>query len=153
MPHYAGLTWKNLATTWILLSPAALLVTLWPQYATFGRIWLPILNLLLASSGLLWIVSVTTEFVHAWYSQVESEQFAFIDLYTGPYWLAFGRFGFIMTLAQLFWVRRWRNSWALSVLLILGWFGLSFIVVWQLSHNDYLPSSWPIGKWLSYSLP
>jgi hypothetical protein len=153
LPHYAGLVWQVLATAWILLSPAALVVALKPRYAIFGRRWLVVLNLLLVSSGLLWIISTSTEFVHAWYSQVEFEQFAFIDHYTGPYWWVVGRFGFLMILAQLFWVRLWRNSWAPTFLLLLGWLGSGFIAVWQLAHNDYLPSSWPIGKWLSYFLP
>lgn len=153
LPHYVGIVWLKLATAWILLSPVALLLTLWPRYATFGRKWLAILNLLLASGGLLWITAITIEFVHAWYSQAEFEQFAFINRYTGPYWWTAWRFVFLMTLAQLFWVRRCRNSWVLTILLLFGWLVSSFVEAWQLAHNDYLPSSWPLAHWLPYFLP
>jgi hypothetical protein len=153
LPHYTGLVWQVLATAWILLSPVALAVALWPRYANFGRRWLALLNLLLASSGLLWIVSITTEFVRSWYPQGTFVQFAFINYDTGPYWWAAWRFVFLMITAQLFWVRRCRSSRVLAAMLLLGWLISGFIVVWQLAHNDYLPSSWPIGKWLPYFLP
>ncbi len=80
-------------------------------------------------------------------------QFAYINSYPATYWWATWRFEILMTLAQLFWVWRWRNSWRLSVLLLFSWLASGFTIVWQLAHNGYLPSSRPIAYWLPYFLP
>lgn len=78
LPHYAGIVWQRLFASWLLLTPVALLLMLWPRYAVGSRRWLGALNHLLAFGSLLWVTINVLEFLVDWYSQVEFVQYCAI---------------------------------------------------------------------------
>lgn len=153
LPHYVGIVWEGLFSIWLLLTPVAVLLVRWPHYAAVGRLWLGALNRLLAFGSLLWAAFNALELLFSWYAQGYFVQYVFVDRYTALHWWASWRVAFLLLASQLFWLRRWRNNRMLTVVLLLGWLGSSFVLYWQLSYNDYLPSSWPLTYWLTYFFP
>ena len=88
-----------------------------------------------------------TEFFIAWYSQVEYEQYAFLNRATGPYaWAYWIMMSCNLLFPQFFWIKRLRRSipflFLTSIVVNIGmWFERFVITVISL-HRDYLPSSW-----------
>jgi molybdopterin-containing oxidoreductase family membrane subunit len=88
-----------------------------------------------------------TEFFIAWYSQVEYEQYAFLNRATGPYaWAYWTMMSCNLLFPQFFWIKRLRRSipflFITSIIVNIGmWFERFVITVISL-HRDFLPSSW-----------
>ena len=88
-----------------------------------------------------------TEFFIAWYSQVEYEQYAFLNRATGPYaWAYWTMMSCNLLFPQFFWIKRLRRSipflFITSIVVNIGmWFERFVITVISL-HRDFLPSSW-----------
>ncbi len=88
-----------------------------------------------------------TEFFIAWYSQVEYEQYAFLNRATGPYaWAYWIMMSCNLLFPQFFWIKRLRRSipflFITSIIVNIGmWFERFVITVISL-HRDFLPSSW-----------
>ncbi len=88
-----------------------------------------------------------TEFFIAWYSQVEYEQYAFLNRTTGPYaWAYWTMMSCNLLFPQFFWIKRLRRSipflFVTSIVVNVGmWFERFVITVISL-HRDFLPSSW-----------
>jgi len=88
-----------------------------------------------------------TEFFVAWYSQVEYEQYAFLNRATGPYaWAYWIMMSCNLLFPQFFWIKRLRRSipflFVTSIVVNIGmWFERFVITVISL-HRDFLPSSW-----------
>lgn len=110
-----------------------------------GQRWageLRLMNGLFAGAGLYLLVCWVVEAFHNWYSQVEFVQYAFVNRITGPYaWAVWSPVaGYVA--GQLFWLRRFRQSgWLILLIGGLWLFGtlFPFLTFW---HHDYLPSSW-----------
>ncbi len=105
------------------------------------------MNIIILLTGSMVGFAYITEFFIAWYSQVEYEQFAFINRATGPYaWAYWIMMSCNLIAPQVFWFKRLRRSvplmFAISILVNVGmWFERFVITVISL-HRDYLPSSW-----------
>ena len=88
-----------------------------------------------------------TEFFIAWYSQVEYEQYAFLNRTTGPYaWAYWTMMSCNLLFPQFFWIKKLRRSipflFVTSIVVNIGmWFERFVITVISL-HRDFLPSSW-----------
>jgi len=88
-----------------------------------------------------------TEFFIAWYSQVEYEQYAFINRATGPYaWAYWIMMSCNLLFPQFFWVKRLRRSipflFVTSIIVNIGMWFERFVITVTSLHRDYLPSSW-----------
>ena len=79
------------------------------DYITLEHIAL--MNKIMMVTGSIVGVAYITEFFIAWYSQVEFEQYAFINRATGPYWWAYASMMTCNVITpQLVWFRRVRYS-------------------------------------------
>ncbi|RAK62703.1 hypothetical protein [Hymenobacter edaphi] len=107
---------------------------------------LPGLNLLTAAAGLLNLLGWSYELFVAWYSQVEFEQYAFVNRATGPYWWAYWSLLLPRIGSQCFWWPRPRRSWRWSFGYAVAWVLLPVlersVIILSGWHRDYLPSSW-----------
>ena len=88
-----------------------------------------------------------TEFFIAWYSQVEYEQYAFINRATGPYaWAYWIMMSCNLLFPQFFWVKRLRRSipflFVTSIIVNIGMWFERFVITVTSLHRDFLPSSW-----------
>ncbi|RYZ47998.1 MAG: hydrogenase, partial [Sphingobacteriales bacterium] len=105
------------------------------------------MNKVILLTGSIVGVAYITEFFIAWYSQVEYEQYAFINRATGPYWWAYWSMMTCNVISpQLFWFRKIRRSivWTflLSIVVNIGMWFERFVIIVTSLHRDYLPSSW-----------
>jgi molybdopterin-containing oxidoreductase family membrane subunit len=115
------------------------------DYITINHIEL--MNIVIIITGSIVGIAYITEFFMAWYSQVEYEQFAFINRMTGPYWWAYW---IMMTCnvisPQLFWFKKIRTSivatFILSIVVNIGMWFERFVIIVTSLHRDFLPSSW-----------
>ncbi|MFY9341487.1 MAG: NrfD/PsrC family molybdoenzyme membrane anchor subunit [Planctomycetota bacterium] len=87
------------------------------------------------------------EFFVAWYSQVEFEQYAFINRATGPYWWAYWIMVSCNVISpQFFWFRSLRRNpmvlFVISIFVNIGMWFERFVIVITSLHRDFLPSSW-----------
>ena len=115
------------------------------DYITLEHIAL--MNKIMMTTGSIVGVAYITEFFIAWYSQVEYEQYAFINRATGPYWWAYWTMMTCNVITpQLVWIRRIRYSIAatfvLSIIVNIGMWFERFVIIVTSLHRDYLPSSW-----------
>ncbi len=88
-----------------------------------------------------------TEFFIAWYSQVEYEQYAFLNRATGPYaWAYWIMMSCNLLFPQFFWIKRLRRSipflFVTSIIVNIGMWFERFVITVTSLHRDYLPSSW-----------
>jgi molybdopterin-containing oxidoreductase family membrane subunit len=115
------------------------------DYITLEHIAL--MNKIMMITGSIVGVAYITEFFIAWYSQVEFEQYAFINRATGPYWWAYASMMTCNVITpQLVWIRRIRYSipatFVLSIIVNIGMWFERFVIIVTSLHRDYLPSSW-----------
>jgi hypothetical protein len=115
------------------------------DYITLEHIAL--MNKIMMVTGSIVGVAYITEFFIAWYSQVEYEQYAFINRATGPYWWAYASMMTCNVITpQLVWFRRVRYSivltFILSIIVNIGMWFERFVIIVTSLHRDYLPSSW-----------
>ena len=88
-----------------------------------------------------------TELFIAWYSQVEYEQYAFLNRSTGPYaWAYWTMMSCNLLFPQFFWIKRLRRNltflFITSIVVNIGMWFERFVIVITSLHRDYLPSSW-----------
>ncbi|WP_114783384.1 NrfD/PsrC family molybdoenzyme membrane anchor subunit [Botryobacter ruber] len=105
------------------------------------------MNKVIILTGSIVGVAYITEFFIAWYSQVEYEQYAFINRATGPYWWAYWSMMTCNVITpQLFWVRAIRRSlvatFIITIFVNIGMWFERFVIIVTSLHRDYLPSSW-----------
>jgi len=115
------------------------------DYITLEHIAL--MNKIMMTTGSIVGVAYITEFFIAWYSQVEYEQYTFINRATGPYWWAYWSMMTCNVISpQLVWFRRIRYSipatFVLSIIVNIGMWFERFVIIVTSLHRDYLPSSW-----------
>ncbi|MBJ6143510.1 polysulfide reductase NrfD [Hymenobacter sp. BT559] len=115
------------------------------DYITLEHIAL--MNKIMMTTGSIVGVAYITEFFIAWYSQVEYEQYCFINRATGPYWWAYASMMTCNVITpQLVWFRRVRYSilltFILSIIVNIGMWFERFVIIVSSLHRDYLPSSW-----------
>jgi molybdopterin-containing oxidoreductase family membrane subunit len=115
------------------------------DYITLEHIAL--MNKIMMVTGSIVGVAYITEFFIAWYSQVEYEQYCFINRATGPYWWAYLSMMSCNVLSpQFVWFRRIRYSitmtFILSIIVNIGMWFERFVIIVSSLHRDYLPSSW-----------
>lgn len=88
-----------------------------------------------------------TEFFVAAYSQVEYEQYAFLNRAFGPYWWSYWIMMSCNLLApQVFWIKKARTNplvlFIMSIIVNIGMWFERFVIIVTSLHRDYLPSSW-----------
>ncbi len=115
------------------------------DYITLEHIAL--MNKIMMVTGSIVGVAYITEFFIAWYSQVEYEQYCFINRATGPYWWAYASMMTCNVISpQMVWFRRIRYSilmtFILSIIVNIGMWFERFVIIVSSLHRDYLPSSW-----------
>jgi Ni/Fe-hydrogenase subunit HybB-like protein len=117
------------------------------------------MNKIIMLTGSIVGVAYITEFFIAWYSQVEYEQYAFINRATGPYWWAYWAMMSCNVISpQLFWSSKLRRSikfsWALSIVVNIGMWFERFVIIVTSLHRDYIPSSWAMfyPTWVDVSV-
>jgi hypothetical protein len=115
------------------------------DYITLEHIAL--MNKIMMTTGSIVGVAYITEFFIAWYSQVEYEQYCFINRATGPYWWAYlSMMSCNVISPQIVWIRRVRYSitmtFILSIIVNIGMWFERFVIIVSSLHRDYLPSSW-----------
>jgi Ni/Fe-hydrogenase subunit HybB-like protein len=112
------------------------------DYITLEHIAL--MNKIMMVTGSIVGVAYITEFFIAWYSQVEYEQYAFINRATGPYWWAYASMMTCNVITpQLVWFRySIVLTFILSIIVNIGMWFERFVIIVTSLHRDYLPSSW-----------
>ncbi len=117
------------------------------------------MNKIIMTTGSIVGVAYLTELFIAYYSQVEYEQYAFINRATGPYWWAYWTMMTCNVITpQLFWFKRLRTniqvSWVLSIVVNIGMWFERFVIIVTSLHRDYVPSSWAMfyPTWVDVSV-
>ncbi|MEQ9403706.1 MAG: NrfD/PsrC family molybdoenzyme membrane anchor subunit [Cyclobacteriaceae bacterium] len=115
------------------------------DYITIQHI--EMMNIIIIVTGSIVGVAYITEFFIAWYSQVEAEQYAFINRATGPYWWAYASMMTCNVISpQLFWFKKIRTNLAatfvISIIVNIGMWFERFVIIVTSLHRDFLPSSW-----------
>ncbi|MDN5211130.1 polysulfide reductase NrfD [Fulvivirgaceae bacterium BMA12] len=115
------------------------------HYITINHIEL--MNIIIMVTGSIVGIAYITEFVIAFYSGVEYEEYAFINRMTGPYWWAYWSMMTCNVISpQLFWVKKIRTNLAatfiLSIVVNIGMWFERFVIIVTSLHRDYIPSSW-----------
>ena len=105
------------------------------------------MNIVMLVTGTIVGFAYITEFFIAWYSQVEYEQYAFMNRAFGPYsWAYWIMMSCNLLTPQLFWFKRIRRSipamFVISILVNIGMWFERFVITVTSLHRDYLPSSW-----------
>jgi molybdopterin-containing oxidoreductase family membrane subunit len=105
------------------------------------------MNIIILVTGTIVGFAYITEFFMAWYSQVEYEQYAFINRAFGPYaWAYWIMMTCNLVTPQLFWSKTLRRSvpvmFVLSIVVNVGMWFERFVITITSLHRDFLPSSW-----------
>ena len=112
--------------------------------------WLYVFNTIVALLTLINLVFFLSELFVAWYGQNPYEWYAFKENranfftpYGWSYWLMIAA---IILLPQLLWVKKWRKSIIMTLLIIFFtsfviWFE-RLVIYFTSTYRDYLPSSW-----------
>ena len=105
------------------------------------------MNIIILVTGSIVGFAYITEFFMAWYSQVEYEQYAFLNRAFGQYaWAYWIMMTCNLITPQLFWFKRLRRSvpvmFALSIVVNIGMWFERFVITITSLHRDFLPSSW-----------
>ena len=117
------------------------------------------MNKIIILTGSIVMVAYMTEFFIAYYSQVEYEQYAFLNRYFGPYWWAsWSMFCCNCIIPQVLWIKNVRRNiaatWFLSIIINIGMWFERFVIIVTSLHRDYLPSSWAMfyPTWIDVSV-
>ena len=105
------------------------------------------MNVIILVTGTIVGFAYITEFFMAWYSQVEYEQYSFINRAFGPYaWAYWIMMSCNLLSPQFFWFKKLRRSipvmFALSIVVNIGMWFERFVITITSLHRDFLPSSW-----------
>ncbi|NBB87476.1 MAG: hydrogenase [Bacteroidetes bacterium] len=105
------------------------------------------MNIIILVTGTIVGFAYITEFFVAWYSQVEYEQYAFLNRALGPYaWAYWTMMTCNLIAPQFFWVKKLRRSvpfmFAISIVVNIGMWFERFVITITSLHRDFLPSSW-----------
>ena len=105
------------------------------------------MNKIIILTGSIVMVAYCTEFFIAYYSQVEYEQYAFINRYFGPYWWAsWSMFCCNCIIPQVLWFKKVRTSiaatWFLSIIINIGMWFERFVIIVTSTYRDWIPGSW-----------
>jgi molybdopterin-containing oxidoreductase family membrane subunit len=105
------------------------------------------MNKVIILTGSIVGVAYITELFMAWYSQVQGEQYAFINRFSGPYWWAYWSMMTCNVISpQLFWFKKIRRSVAatfvISIIVNIGMWFERFVIIVTSLHRDWIPSSW-----------
>jgi molybdopterin-containing oxidoreductase family membrane subunit len=120
-------------------------VMYYENYITLGH--LDAMTRILLLTGSMVGMAYITEFVIAWYSGVQYEQYAFLNRMTGPYWWAYWTMMSCNLIApQFFWFGKLRRNptfvFIMSIFVNIGMWFERFVIIVTSLHRDYLPSSW-----------
>lgn len=101
-------------------------------------------NLLLLIGGILFLLTIISNTLHAWFSENEFEREMIISMITGPNWfqIVIPVFTYGL-LPQTMWIGKLRSTIYSSFIIVMLWFG-SYFLVDYLSHgsiNINFPSS------------
>lgn len=115
------------------------------HYITMEHI--EMMNIIILVTGSVVGIAYVTEFFIAWYSQVEYEQYAFVNRMTGQYaWAYWMMMTCNVISPQLFYIKKVRTSivatFILSIVVNIGMWFERFVIIVTSLHRDYLPSSW-----------
>ena len=115
------------------------------HYITMEHI--EMMNIIILVTGSVVGIAYVTEFFIAWYSQVEYEQYAFVNRMTGQYWWAYWMMMSCNVISpQLFYIKSLRTNimatFILSIIVNIGMWFERFVIIVTSLHRDYLPSSW-----------
>ena len=99
------------------------------------------------ATGCMLGLAYLTEFLTAFYSGNQYEQFVFLNRALGPlgwsYWIMVGC---NVGVSQLLWFRKVRTNvvavFAIAILINVGMWFERFVIIVTSLHRDYLPSSW-----------
>jgi molybdopterin-containing oxidoreductase family membrane subunit len=105
------------------------------------------MNIIILLTGTIVGFAYITEFFMAWYSQVEYEQYAFVNRAFGPYaWAYWIMMSCNLISPQFFWFKKLRRSlpfmFVLSIFVNIGMWFERFVITITSLHRDFLPSSW-----------
>ena len=105
------------------------------------------MNKIILVTGSIVGIAYITEFFIAWYSQVEYEQYVFVNRMKGDYWWAYWSMMTCNVISpQLFWFKKVRTNivitFILSIIVNIGMWFERFVIIVTSLHEDYLPSSW-----------
>lgn len=105
------------------------------------------MNKVILTTGSIVGIAYITEFVIAWYSGVDAEQYVFVNRAQGPYaWAYWSMMSCNVLSPQFFWFKKIRTSvyatFALSIVVNIGMWFERFVIIVTSLHRDYLPSSW-----------
>ena len=105
------------------------------------------MNVIIILTGSLVGTAYMTELFMSWYSEVEFEQYAFLNRATGPYWWAYAIMMTCNVLTpQLYWIKSIRTSFVatfvISIFINIGMWFERFVIIVTSLHRDYLPSAW-----------
>lgn len=105
------------------------------------------MNIIILLTGTIVGFAYITEFFIAWYSQVEYEQYAFLNRSTGPYaWAYWIMMSCNLLFPQFFWFKKLRRSipfmFVTSIIVNIGMWFERFVITVTSLHRDFLPSSW-----------
>ena len=144
-PYFvAGAIFSGFAMVLTLMIVTRKLLNL-QDYITIAHI--ESMNKVILVTGTIVGVAYLTELFIAWYSGYVYEQFAFFNRAAGPYWWAyFGMMFCNVVSPQIFWVRKWRRSIAVtffvSIVINIGMWFERFVIIATTLARDYVPSSW-----------
>ncbi|OHX66567.1 NrfD/PsrC family molybdoenzyme membrane anchor subunit [Flammeovirga pacifica] len=115
------------------------------DYITMEHI--EMMSLVVTITGSVVGIAYITEFVIAWYSGVEYEQYAFVNRMTGQYWWAYwSMMGCNVISPQVFYFKKLRTSipfiFFISIVVNIGMWFERFVIIVTSLHRDFLPSSW-----------
>lgn len=105
------------------------------------------MNKVILTTGSIVGIAYITEFVIAWYSGVDAEQYVFVNRARGPYaWAYWSMMSCNVLSPQFFWFKKIRTSvvatFILSIVVNIGMWFERFVIIVTSLHRDYLPSSW-----------
>jgi len=144
-PYFvAGAIFSGFAMVLTLMLITRVLYNL-EDYITMEHI--EMMNIIILVTGSVVGIAYVTEFVIAWYSGVEYEQYAFVNRMSGQYWWAYWSMMTCNVVSpQLFYFKKIRTSilatFFLSIVVNIGMWFERFVIIVTSLHRDYLPSSW-----------
>jgi len=117
------------------------------QYVTLKH--LENMALVILLTGMMVSFAYTTEFVMAYYSANEMEQYVFLNRLKGPYaWSFWTMFTCNVVSPHFMWFKKLRTNiyvlFAISIVVNIGMWFERFVIIVTSLHRDYLPSSWDL---------
>jgi molybdopterin-containing oxidoreductase family membrane subunit len=117
------------------------------QYVTLKH--LENMALVILLTGMMVSFAYTTEFVMAYYSANDMEQYVFLNRLKGPYaWSFWTMFTCNVVSPHFMWFKKLRTNiyvlFAISIVVNIGMWFERFVIIVTSLHRDYLPSSWDL---------